>query len=1138
MKIHNNRNIKFQSKIGILSFLCLLLLPTFLGAQVQDNFSDGDFTTNPTWTGTTADFTVNASTQLQLNNTVSATSYLLTPHLLTDFNDKEWKFWVRQNFAGSGSNYGRIYLTSAASDLSTNPDGIYLQLGEANATDAIRLMQRTGGVTTQICATTDGTIANAFAVGIQLKRAASGNWSLNVDFTGGTNYTTSVNGNEVAPPLGTNFGYLCVYTATNSNRFYFDELYIGSEIVDTAPPTMAAITVVDATTLNLTYSEAVTQTSAETIANYALSPTISINSINQNTSNPASVQINLATPLTNGSSYTLTTNNIEDLLSNTSSSQSLTFNYLVAEIPVIGDIVITEFFPDPSPTVGLPEFEFVEIHNRSNKIFNLNGWKLGDNATFGTIQNAWILPGEYKVLCPVANVSSFTNAVGVVSFPSLNNAADDVKIQDNTGLQLDALSYTTDWYQDASKIDGGWTIERINTAYDCSSSSNWKASIDPMGGTPGVQNSVFDNTPDNSPATIIAINILNPNEIAIQFNELIDSVSLEATPIDINPSLTIANKTITGTLTQTMQLTFSEALASGISYTLTLSSITDCSGNSGAASGTFMLPGIPAVGDIIINEIMVDPTPVIGLPEVEFVEIYNKSNKTFNITGWKLGDNSSFGTIQSAWLAPGEYKVLCPSSAVGDFPNAVGVTSFPSLGNAADDVVLTDNNSLQLDKISYTTNWYQDLSKKDGGWSIELINPQAPCSQASNWKASVNPNGGTPGAQNSVYDLTPDTSAPVILNTNVISANTIEITTNEPITATSILAGNFTITPTITEVNRLTNAALSATFQIEFQENFAPSTIYNYSLSNIEDCWGNSGTISGKFVLESPAEVGDIVLNELLFDPYAGGSDWIELYNKSNKVINLKNFSIGRLTDGAVSDKKLITTNYFFTPGDYVVLGADSAQVITNYPATVLGKFYKLTLPSMPNDAGSVVVSFNLVNGADTIEMVMDQVQYSNKWHYRLLDSNDGKALERRDPNLPSQDAKNWYTAAENMGFATPGRVNSQYFPALFNGQISLSSETVSPDNDGFEDLLQINYQMETAGMLATIQIFDDRGRSIKTIMSNELLGLSGTITWDGVREDGQKAAIGTYVLLMEAFNIDGGSEFVSKKAFVVAGKM
>ena len=61
-----------------------LLLSGQLTAQVVDNFSDGNFTNNPTWSGTTADFIVNSSQQLQLNNTVAATSYLTTPTTRVD----------------------------------------------------------------------------------------------------------------------------------------------------------------------------------------------------------------------------------------------------------------------------------------------------------------------------------------------------------------------------------------------------------------------------------------------------------------------------------------------------------------------------------------------------------------------------------------------------------------------------------------------------------------------------------------------------------------------------------------------------------------------------------------------------------------------------------------------------------------------------------------------------------------------------------------------------------------------------------------------------------------------------------------------------------------------------------------------
>ncbi|NBU46448.1 MAG: hypothetical protein EBS34_03210, partial [Flavobacteriales bacterium] len=127
-------------KFGATFLLIFWFLISFTAfGQVTDDFSDGDFTTNPTWSGTTADFIVNTSQQLQLNNTVAATSQLTTTHNLPDLNAKEWRIWVKQSFSPSSSNYGRVYLTADNSDLTLVQNGYYLQFGEANAIDAIRL---------------------------------------------------------------------------------------------------------------------------------------------------------------------------------------------------------------------------------------------------------------------------------------------------------------------------------------------------------------------------------------------------------------------------------------------------------------------------------------------------------------------------------------------------------------------------------------------------------------------------------------------------------------------------------------------------------------------------------------------------------------------------------------------------------------------------------------------------------------------------------------------------------------------------------------------------------------------------------------------------------------------------------------
>lgn len=860
----------------------LLLLITsfsFTGfSQMSDDFSDGDFTSNPTWSGTTADYVVNATQQLQLNATVAGTSYIYTPHNLTDFDGKEWHFWLNQSFAGSASNYGRIYLITAATDLSTNPDGVYLQLGEALSTDAVRLMQRVGGVTTQICASTDGTIAGSFAIGVKVIRDITGNWSLNIDFAGGVNYAAIASGAETAIPVGNNFGYLNVYTAGNITKFYLDNVYVGDQLFDTTPPTMNSVQVINNTQLDVLFSEPITALSAQNSWNYNLIPSNSVATATLDGTNPALVHLQLSTALINGNTYILSSTTIEDLSGNSSSSQSLNFTYLVPETPLPGDIIINEFMADPSPVVGLPEVEFVEIYNLSNKFFNLNGWKLGDNSTFGTIGNGWLLPNEHIVLCPTANITDFPNGIGVTSFPSLNNTSDDIIIKDNNGVQLDKVSYTIDWYQDALKKDGGWTIERINPLAPCSQASNWRASINPIGGTPGAQNSVYDLTPDVNPAQTSAIRVLTANEIEVVFNKLVDSIELSVAPISVSPSLTEVARTIATTYT---------------------------------------------------------------------------------------------------------------------------------------------------DKFSLT-----------------------------------------------------------------------------------------------------------------FLENFSEGQYYNVTITGVKDCWGNIGTTQQNFIVASQPDSGDIVINEILFNQFTGGSDWVELYNKSTKVVDLKGWKFARLVNGVVSDYKTITNTYIFHPDDYLVFSADSNFTQANYPAYVPNKFYQMVIPTMSNDTGSVIIIYPKISLIDTVDTEMDRLIYSSKWHFKLIDDKKGKSLERLDPNLATQSADNWHTAAESIGFGTPGGANSQYYPALYNGEVSLSSETISPDNDGFEDVLLINYQMNSSGMLATFQVYDETGRKIKTIAQNELLGATGTIVWDGVRDDGQKAKIGTYVLLVEAFDINGGNKFIAKKPFVVAGKM
>ena len=853
-------------------FLIGVLILTQLACfgQISDNFSDGDFTSNPTWSGTGSTYIINASNQLQLNNAgMAASSYLSTPHNLSALDTKEWKFWTRQSFAPSSSNYGRIYLTSASADLTTDPDGFYLQLGEAGATDAVRLFKVVSGVDTELAAGPVGQIAASFIVGIRVVRDNTGLWSLYIDPAGGTNFGLVGTATDAANLLGTHTGVLNVYTASNATAFYYDDIYVGDEIVDLAPPVLISATAISSIQVDVLFDEALNQASAQNNLNYSFSPTLSISSATQDGTNLGLVHIVLSAPMVNGQGYALTSNNISDVVGNVSGLQIVNFSYLIAEVP--------------------------------------------------------------------------------------------------------------------------------------------------------------------------------------------------------------------------------------------------------------------APGDVVINEVMFDETPSIGQPLVEYVEIYNKSTKIFNVLSWKLGDAATNGTILDGWLLPDEYIILVKTSGVDSFPLAIGVTSFPSLNNTGDNVLLRSDTGITIDSISYLDSWWNSTSIT-GGVSIERINPNDPCTDASDWTASTDASGGTPGAENSVFDPTPDTSIPQLSFLLALAPNYLEIHYSEGMDSTALANATFSFTPPLTvQANYVLNDPTSMHI-LEFTENVSGSQVYTIQIQNVGDCWLNITNVTGTFALPENAVVGDLVINEILSDPVTNGKDWIEIYNNSDKLIDLINYSIGNIAGDTLANLQTIPEHLFIQAGDFVVLGEDIIQIGAYYPVAVPAKLYEMDLPTYNNDSGTVFLLYN--------NLVMDRVSYSSDWHFRLLDNTDGVSFERIDPTGPSNDGNNWHSAAEAIGFATPGRVNSQFYPAISNGEFNYTSEVVSPDSDGYQDVLQINYQMLEPGFVGHFTIYDDRGRLIARVVESELLAASGTFTWDGVSDENAKASIGTYVGVFEAFQLTGGIVFTQQKAFVVAGKI
>ena len=158
--------------------------------------------------------------------------------------------------------------------------------------------------------------------------------------------------------------------------------------------------------------------------------------------------------------------------------------------------------------------------------------------------------------------------------------------------------------------------------------------------------------------------------------------------------------------------------------------------------------------DVVIDEIMADPAPQVGLPNNEWIELKNVSSSPVNLQGWRIGDATSQSAgMPNFILQPDSFLIVCsPSSvmALSGFGNTVSVSGFPSLGNDGDEIFLRSGNSRTVHAVSYSGSWYQNTVKRDGGWTLEMIDTRSPCAGLTNWTASINAQGGTPGKRNSV----------------------------------------------------------------------------------------------------------------------------------------------------------------------------------------------------------------------------------------------------------------------------------------------------------------------------------------------------------------------------------------------------
>lgn len=939
------------------------------------------------------------------------------------------------------------------------------------------------------------------------------------------------------------------------------------------------------------------------------------------------ILLQFSQPLQNGKDYTLEIEGLTDMSGNAMDFTTRVIRFFEATPAEPKDIVINEVMADPTPVVGLPEGEYIEIFNRSSNPFDLNGWAITDGSSIGHFPSKIILPGQYFILTPSSFAAAFSNsgtAIGLTTLPSLNNSGDLIKLVSVEGITVDSITFSSSWYQDEDKDGGGWALERINPDDFCGEMENWRASTDQRGGTPGTVNSVFAVTADVIPPDLKSIEVINRDSVLLQFSEKLSIGAAAKQNFQLDPSLSIDTVAFTDLTKTKIAISFAQSLDSISTYQISAANIFDCPGNPMPADSSTLIfkldnkmPEVVSVvtlterkvrvafserikvesiatkfllesvhpkdvaqvdgrtleinfentfingkvyelsvagvedlagnqskssshqvlffraypvlpKDIIITEIFADPTPSQGLPELEFIEIFNRSKNPIQLEKWQLHDlNDSVG-LPKHILLPDSYLVLTSSSKAFQFKNSVGVSSFPTLTNAGEPLVLKDSVGTLIDSVFYSDDWYHDSEKADGGWSLELIDIQNVCAESENWTASEDVTGGTPGKQNSVAAEKPDLTPPVVVSVTATSADTIVIYFNEKLNAELPSTQVFKMNPAI-EIQKVLFTDQSLRGYLLFPASaLAPRVRYQLVVNGISDCAGNTMENNDQIYLALPetSQAGDLVINEILFNPRPTGVDFVEVYNRSEKFIDLKNWSVANFVNDTITNQKTIfETNFVLDPNDFLVLTPDPNVVKGEYLNSAENKMRKAVLPTLSDDEGTLVL-------LDEQEQIIDTLIYSDDQHSPFLKNDEGVSLERIDVNSPASNRSNWQSASSANGYATPGLPNGSALQNVFEEAVSVEPEIFSPIS-GQPDFAMIAYEFDHSGYVGNIKIVDAQGRVVKVVAENELLGSKGFFTWRGDTSVGSKATIGSYMVWFEAYDPSGNVVTIKKRVVV-----
>lgn len=497
---------------------------------------------------------------------------------------------------------------------------------------------------------------------------------------------------------------------------------------DNSAPTVAAANVLTQNTIEVIFSESVTQISAENTANYVFTPNLTLtNAVYNAESNTVTLT---HAGFTTGNAYQLTVNNILDVANNAMATAYVSPNLYYNALS--NGLVISEIMYN-APSANSNQLEFLEIYNASANAIALGGIKVKDEGNFTfEFETSTLDAGAVVLLATDKTSADAFYGVSFIDMPqgisnALGNGGENLQIVNSTGTIISQVTYddATPW--PLSPDGNGPSLELLNPSASLNDGTNWTAATNLIGNTlglpvytsPGVFNTV--STADVSFATETLI--VNENAATAALTVNLSSAAATAVTVDVAVETTVGtatngteytytNQTLTfpaNTTSQTISIPLTNnAAANGDKYfVLKLSNATGATLNGVTQSTVYILDNqtnAPTASNALnvnfLTNYVVDPTgsaeivahdPVsqrlfVMNSTVSKVEILDFSNPSA-ITSVQSVDLSTYGiggtsiavkngivaaTVESADFANGKVIFMDTNGTIGSIVN-VGV---------------------------------------------------------------------------------------------------------------------------------------------------------------------------------------------------------------------------------------------------------------------------------------------------------------------------------------------------------------------------------------------------------------------------------------------------------------------------------